>query len=69
MRPEKLRAFRRDGGGQEKYTGEWHEDKALCSYAFGVNKYTQRPQRGLPYVIGPFGRAFLIPRPMGVVGY
>src|SRR5208337_4946083 len=29
----------------------------------------QRPQRGLPHVDGPLGGAFLIPRPMAVVGY
>ena len=29
----------------------------------------QRPQRGLPYVIGPLGGAFLKPRPLGVDSY
>ena len=28
-----------------------------------------RPQRGLPHVDGPLGGAFLIPRPLAVVGY
>jgi hypothetical protein len=29
----------------------------------------QRPQRGLPHGNGPLGGAFLIPRPLAVVGY
>ena len=28
-----------------------------------------RPQRGLHDALGPLGRAFLMPRPMGVVDY
>ena len=29
----------------------------------------ERPQRGLPHVLGPLGRAFLKPRPLAVVDY
>ena len=31
--------------------------------------YLLRPQRGLHDALGPLGRAFLKPRPMGVVDY
>lgn len=36
---------------------------------FNEHEEPQRPQRGLPHVAGPFGRAFLIPRPRAVVDY
>ena len=50
-------------------TGEKCYADALASGVDLQMMLKPRPQRGLPYVIGPLGGAFLKPRPLGVVDY
>jgi putative transposase len=56
-------------GRDEEKIRQYIRDQEKLESGQGDLDLKQRPQRGLPYVNGPLGGAFLKPRPLGVDSY